>query len=163
VKQSTIQWFIVQGHRLNTAEANPTLRRYCSLFDKDDRERLGRFVLETWIAQDTKPKYTSEEASAAAQREAQQIAVYAKQYPQYYPDFDQQRAYQTAFNRLSIEPVGSQTATKGILAVAGACCNGDAAANRASVREAVVRISWRSIEGTVAGARLDRRPPERRR
>lgn len=128
VKESMLRWFIVQGHRLNNAEANPTLRRYCSLFHKDDRERLGRFVLETWIAQDTKPKYTADQAGAEAQREAQQTALIAKQYPQYYPDFDQQRAYTAAFNRLVTEPESSQTATKGILAVAGACCGGDAAA-----------------------------------
>ena len=128
VKQSILHWFVVQSHKLNNAEANPSLRRYCSLFRRDDREQLGRFVLDAWIAQDTKPKYTPEQASAEAQREASQMAVFAKQYPQYYPDFDQQRAYQAAFNRLSVEPEGSQTATKGILAVAGACCNGDAAA-----------------------------------
>jgi hypothetical protein len=127
VPAEILRWFLVQGHKLNNAEANPALRRYCSLFQKDGREKLGKFVMETWIAQDTKPTYTPEEAAARAEREAQQMAAYAKQYPKYYPDFDQQRAYQASFNRLLVQPEGSQTSTKGILAVSGACCGGEAA------------------------------------
>ena len=122
-----IKWFIVQGHRLKNAEANPILRRYCSLIQIEDREKLGMFVLESWIAEDIKPKYTSDQAAVEAQRVARQTAAYAKQYPQYYPDFNEERVYQANFNRLLIEPAGSQTATKGILSVAGACCSGNAA------------------------------------
>jgi len=122
-----ISWFIVQGHRLKNAEANPILRRYCSLLQSEDREKLGMFVLEAWIAEDTKPKYTSDQAAAEAQKVARQTAMYAKQYPQYYPDFNEERVYQANFTRLLIEPAGSQTATKGILSVAGACCSGNAA------------------------------------
>lgn len=127
VTPELLKWFLVQGCRLGNAEASPTLRRYCSLIRKDDRERLGRFVLEAWIAKDTAPKYTSEEAAALAQKEAQQTAAFAKRYPQHYPDFDEQKQYQAAFNRFLLQPEGSQTASKGILAVAGACCGGDAA------------------------------------
>ena len=127
VPTAIVHWFLVQGCRLNTAEANPTLRRYCSLFRKSDREKLGRFVLEAWIAKDTKPKYTAEQAAALAQKENQQTTAHAKQHPQYYPDFDEQKHYQAVFNRLLIQPEGSQTSTKGILALAGACCGGDAA------------------------------------
>ena len=122
-----LKWFLVQSHRLNNPEANPSLRRYCSLFRKDDREKLGMFVLEAWIAKDTKPKNTAEQAAALAQKEAQQYATYAKQNPKYYPDFDEQRLYQTLFNRYLVQPEGSQTGTKGILAVSGACCGGAAA------------------------------------
>jgi hypothetical protein len=123
-----VKWFLVQSHRLNNPEANPSLRRYCSLFRKDDREKLGMFVLDAWIAKDTKPKNTAEQAAALAQKEGQQYAAYAKQNPKYYPDFDEQRLYQTLFNRYLVQPEGSQTSTKGILAVAGACCGGAAAA-----------------------------------
>jgi hypothetical protein len=127
VRPEIINWFVVQGHRLKNAEANPILRRYCSLLQPEDREKLGMFVLDSWIAEDTKPKYTSDQAAAEAQRVARQTAMYAKQYPQYYPDFNEERVYQANFNRLLIEPQGSQTATKGILSVAGACCSGNAA------------------------------------
>lgn len=125
VPAAIIHWFLLQGYKLKNAEANPTLRRYCSLFNKDERERLGKFVLEAWIAQDTKPKYTADQAAAEATKIAQQTAVFARQYPQYYPDFDDQRLYQTQLNWLLIEPDGSQTNTKGILAVSGACCGSD--------------------------------------
>lgn len=127
VSTEILHWFLVQGYRVKNAEANPTLRRYCSLFLKDDREKLGRFVLEAWIAKDTQPKYTAEQASAEARKEAQQTAVYAKQYPQYYPEFSEERFYQTRFNWLVSEPAGSQNNTKGILALSGACCGGEAA------------------------------------
>lgn len=127
IPKEIITWFIVQGHRLKTAEANPSLRRYCSLLHPEDREKLGMFVLETWIAKDINPKYSSDSAAAEAEKAAQQTAIYAKQYPQYYPDFSLTRIFQTIFNRLLIEPAGSQTATKGILSVAGACCSGNAA------------------------------------
>ena len=128
VSASIIEWLILQGYKLKNAEASPVLRRYASLFRKADREKLGKFVLEAWIAQDTKPAYTAEQAAALAEKDAKQTALYAKQYPQYYPDFDQQRVYQASFNRYVVLPVGSQTGTKGILAVAGACCSGEAAA-----------------------------------
>ena len=127
VSPRIIEWFLVQGCRLKDAEANPSLRRYCSLFRKDDREKLGRFVLDAWIARDTKAKHTPEQASVLAQQEAAQAAAMAKQYPQYYADFDEQKVYQAAFNRLLVQPEGSQNSTKGILAVSGACCGGDVA------------------------------------
>jgi hypothetical protein len=127
VAPEIVKWFLVQGSRLGNAEASPTLRRYCSLFEKHDKEKLGRFVLEAWIAKDTKPKHTADEAAALAQKETQQAVALAKQYPKYYPDFDEQKHYQAAFHRFLIQPEGSQTSTKGILAVAGACCGGDAA------------------------------------
>ena len=127
VKPEILKWFLVQGCRLGNAETSPTLRRYCSLFQKHDREKLGRFVLETWIAKDTKPKYTAEQAAALAQKETQQTVTMAKQHPKYYPDFDEQKHYQAVFKRLLIQPEGSQTSTKGILTLAGACCGGDAA------------------------------------
>ena len=127
VPSQILHWFIVQGHKLKNAEANPTLRRYCSLLRKNQREKLGRFVMESWIAKDTKPKYTAEQAAAIAQQQARQMAAYAKQHPQYHPDFDEQRSYQAIFNSYLTHPEGSQIGTKGILAVAGACCGGDAA------------------------------------
>ena len=127
VSSSIIQWFILQGHKLKNGEASPALRRYCSLFRQEDRERLGKFILEAWIAQDTKPGRTPEQAAAEARNIAKQTAGFAKQYPQYYPDFDEQRVYQQQFNWLSIQPIGSQNSTKGILAVSGACCGADAA------------------------------------
>jgi hypothetical protein len=127
VSPRIIEWFLMQGYRLKDAEANPLLRRYCSLFRKDDRERLGRFVLDAWIAKDTKPKHTSDQAAVLAEQETAQVAGWAQKTPQYYKDFDRQKYYQTAFNRFLVQPEGSQIGTKGILAVSGACCGPDVA------------------------------------
>jgi hypothetical protein len=122
-----LHWFLVQGCKLKNAEAGPTLRRYASLMVPQEREALGRFVLEAWIAKDTKPKYTAEEAAKEAAAQTRQIAAFAKQSPKYYPDFDEQKFQQAAFSRLLIHPEGSAIDSKGILAVAGACCGADAA------------------------------------
>ena len=127
VPDAIVDWFILQGYKLKNAEPSPTLRLYCSLFRKEDREKLGKFILEAWIAQDTKPRYTAEQASTLAQSATQQAARYAKQYPQYYAEFDEHRYYQTQFNQLVVQPEGSQNSTKGILAVSGACCGADVA------------------------------------
>jgi hypothetical protein len=127
VPTSVLHWFIVQGYKLKNAEANPTLRRYCSLFEPDDRVAFGKFVMDAWIEKDTRPKYSAEEAARMAQNDARQTAASARQYPQYYPEFDEQRTYQAYFNSYLVQPEGSQNSTKGILAVAGACCSGDAA------------------------------------
>ena len=106
VPTTIIHWFILQGYKLKNAEANPALRRYCSLFHKEDREQLGKFVLEAWIAQDTKPKYTAGPGRRRSTKDAhnKQPRI-AKQYPQYYPDFDEQRVYQTQFNCV-LDPTG---------------------------------------------------------
>lgn len=127
VSPRILEWFLVQGCRLKDAEANPLLRRYCSLFRKDDRERLGRFVLDSWIAKDTKPKHTSDQAAVLAEQETAQVAGWAQKSPQYYKDFDRQKYYQAAFNRFLVQPEGSQIGTKGILAVSGACGGPDVA------------------------------------
>jgi hypothetical protein len=107
------------------------------------------FVLESWIAEDTKPQYTSDQAAAEAQKTARQMANYARQYPQYYPDFNEERVYQSTFNRLLIEPEGSQTATKGILSLAGACCG----ANAASVVHRYIK-QWYGYRGAQSKALL---------
>ena len=124
VPATIIQWFIVQGFKLKNAEANTTFRGYCSLFQKEDREQLGRVVLNAWIAEDTKLKYTPEQAAAEAQTLTKQSVRQARHFGN---RIDEQQVYKANFNRLLTEVGGSQASTKGILAVAGACCGGDAA------------------------------------
>lgn len=122
VPHDVVKWFIVQAHRLKTPEAGPRLRRYCASLVSREREALGQFVLESWIAQDTLPKYTVEQASPLAEQQAKQLAPY-------YKDMTHDQLYQGALNGLLKQCKGSAIDQKGILAVAGACCGNQAAAS----------------------------------
>ena len=65
-----LTWAIVQAWRQKKPDPSPMLRRYVTYFEPVARENLGLFVLDTWIGQDTQPKYSQAEAEALAQPEA---------------------------------------------------------------------------------------------
>ncbi|OKH36579.1 hypothetical protein NIES2119_16240 [[Phormidium ambiguum] IAM M-71] len=46
-------WFIVQSYQQKNPEPSPVLRQYAKLWKKEDCQRFGQFVLESWINQDT--------------------------------------------------------------------------------------------------------------
>ena len=124
VRKEILQWMVLQGHKLGSPEPGPRLRQYTSYFDRADAAELGQFVLESWIAQDTVP-HTHEQAHKHAEQHAAQMARGHATHPQYYkgtPD----EWYRTAYNQKIAEPVGSANGEKGVLAVAGACCDGRA-------------------------------------
>ncbi|MBX7222749.1 MAG: DUF4132 domain-containing protein [Blastocatellia bacterium] len=66
VESDILTWFLVQGCKQKTAEPGALLRQYGRLMDQAERERLGRFVLETWIERDTEPLYVTEAEIAKA-------------------------------------------------------------------------------------------------
>jgi hypothetical protein len=119
VSPEIIKWFLLQSHKLNSPEPGPLLRRYSSYWVAREREQLGQYVLESWLAQDTLPKYTAEQAAALAEQ----------QVPQGIPDYEQH--YRRVLNGLRDMCAGSASDSKGVLAVAGACC-GDPAAPSAA-------------------------------
>lgn len=120
-----LKWFVVQSVRQKQVEPSPMLRRYCSTFERAGRERLGQFVLESWVAQDTRG-YTPEEAESLAQaRAAQTFRYYAQHAPQY--GVTQEQLYRDALNALMRVCKGSAINEKGVLALAAACCGAAAA------------------------------------
>ena len=77
IPREVLTWLVVQAHKLGSPEAGALLRRYAHQMRAADREELGRFVLEAWIAQDIQLP-TSQEVQAKAQQMAQQVLSYYK-------------------------------------------------------------------------------------
>ena len=65
IEPEIITWFIVQYYKQKMIEPSPMLWRYVEYFKPKDREALGQFVLESWIAQDTLSIDTSAKARQA--------------------------------------------------------------------------------------------------
>ena len=124
VRTEILKWMVVQSHKLGSPEPGPRLRQYTSHFDRGNAAELGQYVLESWIAQDTVP-HTHEAADKFAQQHVAQMTRGQASHPQYYkgtPD----EWYRSAYNQKIAEPVGTANGEKGVLAVAGACCDGRA-------------------------------------
>jgi len=50
-----LQWLVAQAVRARSPEPNALLRHYCALLDPTDREALGQWLLEAWVAEDLRP------------------------------------------------------------------------------------------------------------
>jgi hypothetical protein len=135
VPKEVVTWLIVQNFKFKSPEAGPLLRRYCAMMRPADRAELGQFVLGAWLGQDLKRTCTDAECRAEAQKRA---AVQFQQYQQVLQTYQQrgqtppagfnvtlQQIEDSIFHQLQRE-VGSAVAEKGILAVAGACCDASA-------------------------------------
>ncbi len=113
VAPPALEWLIVRAAKLGRPEPGPLLRRYVARLGTGDREVLGRFVLDAWIARDTRPMTRAEVEGVCRQRAAQ-IARW-----------DRQRGEEEIFRDLLRfelgRPSGSAIAQKGILAVTAAC------------------------------------------
>ncbi|SES35315.1 protein of unknown function [Pedococcus cremeus] len=128
----TLQHLFAQAVKAKSPEPNALLRRYCSLFEPADRERLGQLVLDTWVAQDLRPVDRAT-AEAAAARQASSTFHWMQTYPQHFKD---DPTYGLSVDQLTAhflpgalrQPAGSATASKGLLAVAAACAGERAAA-----------------------------------
>jgi hypothetical protein len=128
VPPAILRWLIVQAFRVKSPEPGALLRRYCALMRPDERQRLGKQVLGAWLEQDTVPRYDHAEAAKLAEQQVAQHKQWAKQYPQYAKDFDEATVRKTSLNHFLHECVGSAIASKGVLAVAGACSGADVVA-----------------------------------
>jgi hypothetical protein len=136
-----VKWWLIQGFKLKNPEPGPLLRKYCASLKQSEREALGQFVLDAWIARDTSPRRGAEaekeamKRAQAALQAAQQWAQWAAQNPQM---AQQMGAYMPKNKTLEEhfaeilpvvlrEPTGSAVSSKGILALAGACVGSGAA------------------------------------
>lgn len=125
----TVKGLVAHACRLKAIEPSALLRRYAALFEPADRERLGQFILDGWLKQDTKP-VSREVAEQNARNFARQIHQYAKQHPEYYKQWAGRSEDElfAAFLPDALKRVaGSAINSKGILAIAAACCGADAA------------------------------------
>lgn len=117
-----VTWWLVQANKQGTPEPGPILRRYAGLISPAERQALGQFILEAWIAQDTVPAYTPEELE-------QQVEKYSKQLVAGHWTQAQIDSYLPEYRRdLAKQFKGSALKERGILAVAAACVGQSAAA-----------------------------------
>lgn len=131
VSSDIIRLLLVQAVKQKTTEPNAVLRKYCGMFEPRDREALGQFVLEGWLAEDTRP-VAPEQAHKNAAASAQSIHASVQQYPQYYTDSPYLGRSIAELTALFLpgclrQPAGSAIGSKGVLALASACARERAA------------------------------------
>ena len=131
VSPEILRWFLAQAVKGRSAEPNAVLRKYAAMLDPRDRERLGQFVLEAWVAQDLAP-IDPDEARRQAEQAAANMYQSIRQWPQYYQDNPLRNASQEQIMASYLpsylkQPAGSAASSKGLLAVAAACAGERAA------------------------------------
>lgn len=132
VAPEVLQWMLGQACRANSPEPNAVLRKYCAMFEPEERERIGHWVLDQWLAEDVAP-IAQEDAQKRAQASAQALHQSMASHPKYYqnhPLLGKSLAELVAYHLPGYlrQPKGSAIASKGVLAVAAACAGGQAAA-----------------------------------
>jgi len=125
VPGDVLRWFLIQAVKQKSPEPNALLRKYCAMFAPRDREQLGQFVLESWLAEDVRP-IDPEEALTRARNHAQSMHQWMTRSPQYFqnsPDLGKsvEEITTSALPGFLRQPRGSAIASKGLLAVAAAC------------------------------------------
>lgn len=126
VDPEIVKWWLVQGFKLKSAEPGVLLRKYCSSLKASEREALGKYVLEAWLAQDG-ASISREEAETKAHAHAQKVIQLSKtpHWPQGMPLLTFEDYYNSCLGDFLKEFKGSAVATKGILCVAAVCAGGD--------------------------------------
>ena len=121
VEPEIIRWWLAQCCRRKSPEPGPLLRQYAACLKTPGREALGRFVLEAWIGQDTKPGARAEAESLADRpNRHRELRMPAPSRPVATMD--------AKVRKVLRRPKGSAIASKGVLALAGACAAAEAAA-----------------------------------
>lgn len=126
VSPELLQWLLAQACKQKSPEPNAVLRKLCSLMLPREREALGQFVLDAWLAEDVRPD-SPDEALQQARAHAQTLWSSMKAYPQYYQNTPQagmsvDEIAAQCLPALLRQPAGSAIGSKGLLAVAAACC-----------------------------------------
>jgi hypothetical protein len=130
VAPEIVQAWLIQACKLKQTEPSALVRRCAASFRMEERETLGQFILDAWMAEDVMCN-TRQVAESQAMASAQTIHQSAQQYPQYYPEYQGmtlEQIYARVLPGHLENPRGSAIESKGILAVAGACVGGSAAA-----------------------------------
>jgi Domain of unknown function (DUF4132) len=132
VAPEVLQWMMGQACRANSPEPNAVLRKYCAMFEPQERERFGQWVLDQWLTEDVAP-IAQDDAEQRAQASAQGLHQGMTSHPKYYqnhPLLGKSLPEIVAYHLPGFlrQPKGSAIASKGVLAVAAACAGGGAAA-----------------------------------
>ncbi len=120
VAPEIVRWFVVQSTRLKSPEPGPLLRRYCAAWESGERQAVGQFVLDAWIAHDTVTPTVDEVGDEIRQR--------ARAVKRFYKGETEEQVYRRLLAEALNQCQGSAIKEKGVLAVAAACCGAPAAA-----------------------------------
>lgn len=120
VSPEILRWWIVQSCRLDSAEPAPFLRIAMRQVRGADRERLAEHLLQTWIARDTGPRYTPDDAAALARKETREAAEQIRRDPEAWRRWDEVRFLEKTLKKYLDDCSGSAYDTRGILAVVAA-------------------------------------------
>lgn len=126
VGAEVLKWLLVHSCKLKSPEPGPLLRRYCVLFRPEERAAFGQFVLTAWLAEDTAP-IPRAEAERMAMAQAQQWAQWSQHSLVGMPQKTPQQFYEEFLPQFLRACKGSAIGSKGVLAVAAACCGNGAA------------------------------------
>ncbi len=126
IAPEVLQWLIAQACKQKSPEPNAVLRKLCGLMQPREREALGQYVLDAWLAEDVRP-LSHDEALVRARSAAQGQRNGMNAYPQFYQG---NPMLQMSVDELTAhllpgflrQPLGSATGSKGLLAMAAACC-----------------------------------------
>ncbi|MDP1588521.1 MAG: DUF4132 domain-containing protein [Prosthecobacter sp.] len=129
VEPEILHAWLIQACKLKLAEPNALVRRYAASFVPEERETLGQFILDAWMAEDVMP-HPRPLAEQNAMASAQSFFQSAQQYPQYYPNYvgkTVDQLYASILPGCLEIPRGSANDSKGLLAIAAACVGAGAA------------------------------------
>ncbi|WP_139977949.1 DUF4132 domain-containing protein [Nocardioides litoris] len=125
VPRVVLQWLVATAVKARSPEPDAVLRRWAEQIEDDDRHRLGRHLLEAWIAEDTAPISSAEAAQRAAQQAVWEAQWAAQQPGSAFHGRSQSEIAATLLPAIARTPAGSATAAKGLLAVVAATAGGD--------------------------------------
>ncbi|MGS2722444.1 DUF4132 domain-containing protein [Porticoccus sp. GXU_MW_L64] len=123
VDRAVAKWWIVLACKLKQPEGNPLFDLYLAQIKPQDREALGSFILQVFMARDV-VNPTDDEATEYARANQQQLFDNWQQWVRYdwgkeYRDKTLEDAYQILFRGRKAEYLGSAISEKGVLALVG--------------------------------------------
>ena len=126
VEPVIVKWWLIQGFKLKNAEPGPLLRKYCARIKASERAVLGRFVLESWLAEDTAPITRAEAEKRALQLAQEHVQMCQSPYwPSNSPVKTLDEFYAGFLPGFLVQPKSSAASSKGILSLAGACAGAE--------------------------------------
>lgn len=122
VPTDSLRWLMVLALKRKKAEPDAAMRLFCQQFDPAGRAAFARFVMEGWIAEDTRTPSHDDALAWAERYQAQRLA----QHPQ--ADKETQASWHRAAYQAMRRKLPEHTAaSKGLFAVVGACADGSIA------------------------------------
>ena len=123
VDAEIIRWWIILAVKLKMPAGNGLLQRYVSLLSVESQRKLGHFILNSFISQDTAGPTLDAAMAEAEQEGPKRLANYKdwfKRWPEYYAQYENYTLEQTINdikNEVLRRYLGSAISDKGMLAL----------------------------------------------